>query len=314
MDIAIVPMMMKLTLLIFMPLLAFGDLNPSKFQADFQKGMTQIDYSLVGNRAADFRWIFVAGIMNEAVFGYFDQNIKELKRLGVPKNQIVVYKSKSNMPIFQASNYLFDWLKQFAEFSDKPLILIGHSKGCAELLAGALQNNRFILEKTKAVILIQGAIGGSPVADLMEKGLTDEDWKTAPEESRMISNAIKAAWAFDSLVGGGIRSLTTAMGKILVDMASKWSGYELSKKIFYVVSHKDPKKMKYPMSTVGQYLQMKFGNSDGALLTKDQFVPGFGTVLMDVDADHTDLTTWGPYTTEPYPIRLALMRAIVMGL
>jgi hypothetical protein len=47
------------------------------------------------------------------------------------------------------------------------MVIIGHSKGGAEILLMALAESDFIRKNVAAVITIQGAIGGSLVADAL---------------------------------------------------------------------------------------------------------------------------------------------------
>jgi len=113
---------------------------------------------------------FVPGIMNElsAIPGlpnlvYYKDNKSVVKKLGMSSSYS---RQDSSRPIPENAKRLFKKINETYQSEKKPLILVGHSKGAAEILYCLLEHPELILGgKVDRVILFQAALGGSPLAD-----------------------------------------------------------------------------------------------------------------------------------------------------
>lgn len=123
--------------------------------------------SRIKSQLKDRTVIFVAGIMNGVVgafAGYFDPNVEVLKdEYGAHVREIGPNSwnsVQSNVPILYEK-----WMRIYNK-SHRKLIVICHSKGCAESLLTVLKYPSLIEEGiVDRLVLVQGAVGGSPLAN-----------------------------------------------------------------------------------------------------------------------------------------------------
>jgi hypothetical protein len=127
-----------------------------------EKGFSSADSSLLAGKHV----IFIAGIMNELtdfIHNYFPDNMKAVKQLGGTYSYIGPSSSRT---IPENAKILFEKINKIYIKIKKPLILIGHSKGGAESLYLLLEHPELIINGiVERTLLIQPAIGGSPMAD-----------------------------------------------------------------------------------------------------------------------------------------------------
>ncbi len=89
--------------------------------------------------------------------GYFEDQMKWLKELGVEHQRLVLQSESSvqtNAAVISAA----------IKASDKPVLIIGHSKGGLDTLE-ALRADKTLLAKVRGVITLQSPFYGSPVAE-----------------------------------------------------------------------------------------------------------------------------------------------------
>src|SRR5690349_10206739 len=91
-------------------------------------------------RARDLHYIFVAGFLNEHILGYFDDNIRELKRLGVPASRISIVRPKSDRTFEENSAELRKDLAAIFRRETDRAVVFAHSRGAVDALAFALAN------------------------------------------------------------------------------------------------------------------------------------------------------------------------------
>src|SRR5439155_12749343 len=109
-----------------------------------------------------------AGFLNGAIPGYFNDNI-EVVQTEYKADASAIYPSSLAGMTDDAELVRATALENF-EKTKKPVVLVGHSKGGASVVLAVLRHPELMLEgKVDRVVAIQGAFGGSPVAD----GLTD---------------------------------------------------------------------------------------------------------------------------------------------
>lgn len=99
---------------------------------------------------------------------YFEDQIAMLKSLGITHERLVL-KSQSSVQV----NAVI--ISAAIKASDKPVILIGHSKGGLDILE-TLRADRSLLAKVRGVITLQSPFYGSPVAEYVNTHslLTDQ--------------------------------------------------------------------------------------------------------------------------------------------
>jgi triacylglycerol esterase/lipase EstA (alpha/beta hydrolase family) len=106
--------------------------------------------------------VFVDGLFNEAaqlVGNYFCDNITEAERVGFSYSHLG-YLSSVSIP--ENADKLFVDIQRIYAQLQKPILLIGHSKGGAECLYTVLKYPELLLSNIiDRVVVIHGAIGGS---------------------------------------------------------------------------------------------------------------------------------------------------------
>src|SRR5262249_49037703 len=109
-------------------------------------------------------FLFVGGFLNEGIPGYFTDAL-EVVRQEVGAESGVLDPSSSSSLSNDAELIRKTVLESYAN-DGRPVVLVGHSKGGAGVLLAAMRWPELVLSGTvDRVISIQGAIGGSPVAD-----------------------------------------------------------------------------------------------------------------------------------------------------
>ena len=151
-----------------------------------------------------------------------------------------------------------------------PAVLFGHSKGGAAVLLTVLRHPELVLTgKVEAVIVLQGAIGGSPLADAL--------------------STVKP------LAGPGMKSLTTREAKETFSAAlsalserltrDQWD--QLFAHIFYVRSAHTETTLAAELA-ITELILKEYGENDG-LLPKGEMKLNYGVDLGVLDSDHASL-------------------------
>lgn len=113
---------------------------------------------------ADKHVVFVAGHLNEFIPGYFTENAAVAQELGAGTS-ILAPPSVGNL---DADVSLIE--QELRARVGSKAVLFGHSRGGASVLLTVLRRPSLILSgQVDAVIVVQGALGGSPLADLIAK-------------------------------------------------------------------------------------------------------------------------------------------------
>jgi len=264
------------------------------------QGFTPEVISILKNRHV----FFISGIMNELadpqVLGirffksYYKSNIRSVEtELGMTYDY---YGPNSAEAVEDNSEVIYEQLMRAYSHIGKPMIVMAHSKGGAEMLHTVLRHPELILRGyVDRVILVQAAIGGSPII-------------TNTEDRGILYQAI--SW----FVQRGIKSLEVNHSRrsfdldfalyqerlnLLLERDQGGQGdssalhQEVSSRIFYVRSHQLREHLSWGIRTVNQVCGVKLhddGKNDGLLMLKHQKHPGIGVDLGVLRSDHIGLT------------------------
>lgn len=276
--------------------------------------------------------IFVDGLLNEAaqlVGSYFCDNITEAERVGFSHDHLG-YLSSESIP--ENADKLFVDVQKIYAHIKKPIVLIGHSKGGAECLYTVLKYPELLLSNIiDRVVIIHGAIGGSPLADnvcdnfmgrtftqYLDVGLLSLQPETARSNFQEIFKSFKEIISLQQSnqnnltpndPWGGIPNSHTSDLDLLEDLSSR---------IFYIRGQSPPEDeiswgVKFVLFFCKQGLDSSIPN-DGLLYCSDQMLSGFGTDLGIIDADHIDLVIGGMVTVSDSERRKAFTRATLSAI
>jgi hypothetical protein len=297
---------------------AFAEINPASFEkifVDNQKSAVVSDNAK--ENAKKYRYIFIAGFLNEGFVGYFKDNIDFLKNLGVPKNQIHIVYPDSTAGVAENIDPLRDELQKLSNQGTQKLVLIAHSKGGAEALGLSIKYAAFVKEKVEYLFLIQAAIQGSGVADYIQGVGKPLDKQMSAWHRFVFEMTAETGQLLDKMINSGLGSLTHLQAQQLWELLLKKYGKPdetVAEKIYYIRASKNPSDMANIIVCTGHYLHTYYGKNDGLVELKDQLHSDIGTSLIVVEADHTDLTTNHLMSSMKKPIRQALTASIIESL
>jgi hypothetical protein len=163
-------------------------------------------------------------------------------------------------------------LLKLYEKNKLPLVVHAHSKAAAETLAMIILESDLISQGiVKYVVLHFGALGGAHLGDQMGSVIGPA--------SRLI---------------GGIHSLKSEqIDKAIrarINNLDPQVRHKISSRVFYVIGSKPHMQVNGKYRVLGRILEEDFGlKNDGLLAKSDMYLEGFGTVLADLIADHTEL-------------------------
>lgn len=249
--------------------------------------------------------------------GYFMQNVKELRARGVPRTSIHLVKPDSQQTVDGNARSVRTELREIAAQGTERLVLIGHSRGACDALAFALQNPKFVKEHIRALFLVQGPFGGTPVADYVNGEGTPMD-RRMPTGYRVMGQTIGRLES--GLLGDDKHEAIASLNR--KDSDSFWSEMlrthraaipVVGPRTFYVTSRTGPSHHPLFQRVTGWYLGTYYGPNDGLVALEDQSLPGLGTVLAVLDVGHTDLTRRFPAARPKHRLRNALVDAIIMA-
>ncbi|MGV3622423.1 MAG: hypothetical protein ACO1OB_16515 [Archangium sp.] len=208
--------------------------------------------------------IFVAGFLNEFIPGYFADNVEVARQLG----------ATTSIVLPPSNDTLDDDVALIERALDheigRTVVLLGHSKGGAGVLLTALRAPGLVLSgKVDAVIVLQGSIGGSLIAD---------DLKGLP----VFENGMEALTRNDSH-----QTFTDALNDLHRRLRPEQRS-AFFERIFYVRSAQHTATLAAELGITHAVLNAR-GANDG-LLNQDDMLLGEGVDLGILDADHAGLT------------------------
>jgi pimeloyl-ACP methyl ester carboxylesterase len=271
----------------------------------------------VRQTAIGFRYVFVGGLGNEYLSGYFAQNAAELRALGVPRQAIHVIHPSSSRTVDENLESVRQQFRAIAAKGPEPLVVIAHSRGACDALAFALRNPRFVRGRVRAIFLVQGPFGGSGLADFACGEGEPVDGRMPPVH-RFLAHQIGKR--VDEVVSK--RGWHDAVEDLRRDESREYWACALKEyaaavrvvgpKVFYIESQARGGKLVWFHRTTGSYLRTYYGPNDGLVALADQRLPGLGTSLGPIDAGHTDLTTRFPLAAAGRRYRKALIQCVLM--
>jgi pimeloyl-ACP methyl ester carboxylesterase len=208
--------------------------------------------------------VFVAGFMNELIPGYFTDNVAVTEQLGGTSSVLFPPSGDSLARDVERIR------SELAFRQGEKVVLVGHSKGGAAVLLTVLEHPELILSgKVSCVVALQGAIGGSPLADALHK--------VRPLRSPGLTSLT---------TGGAKAAFTTALRGVEALTAEQQE--QLFSRIFYVRSAHQANAIAAELS-VSELLLRGQGPNDG-LVSSSNMKLGMGVDLGVLDADHAALT------------------------
>jgi pimeloyl-ACP methyl ester carboxylesterase len=273
--------------------------------------------AITKDNAKRYRYVFVGGFNNENMPGYFAQNAKELRAHGISRKAIhFVYPSSHRSLDENADATREEFLKIAGEGPEK-LVVIAHSRGACDTLAFALKNGEFVRERVEALYLVQGPFGGTVLADyVMGTGPSMDRRMSVPP--RIVAHLLGRMERLVLSRGGhgGLRGLTADASQDYWDQLREEHAAMIpivGSKTYYVQTETHPSQLRFLKKPIGKYLQTYVGPNDGIVGAVDQALPGLGTVLVIIDAGHSDLTNRFPAARAKPKLRRALIQCILMA-
>ncbi len=240
--------------------------------------------------------LFVGGFLNEVISGYFDDNAAVVKAFGATAWML---SPPSTSSLGADADFIALKARDHYEGSHRPVVLFGHSKGGAASLMAVLRHPELVLlGVVDCVVVVQGAVGGSPVADLAATPLH--------------AAGLPAPLAgLDSLQPGDARpAFVAALAHARATLSPAEFGH-LSSRIFYVRSVAQKDHLSPVLGpTHGLLCERGSGQSDGLVLAEDARLDGCGVDLGVVPGDHAALTVSGPLSNATPHQRRAFTRAL----
>jgi hypothetical protein len=292
---------------------------PAEFRDYFdaaRKGKLEVPDDAI-EEARRYQYVFVGGFHNERLPGYFAQNAKELRAIGVPKQAIHFIYPSSHETVAGNAKTVRRQFEDIADLGPEKLVVIAHSRGACDTLAFALQNPEFVAEHIHSLFLIQGPFGGTGLADYVVGEGPPIDRKM-PLGNRVIAHTLAKAEGFLINHGkhGGLPALARrASDEFWEDLLEESSAAIpiVGPKTFYITSQIPASGHRLFQRAIASYLETNFGDNDGIVALTDQSLPELGTILAVLDAGHTDLTNRFPSGKAAQRMRKAVVDAIVMA-
>jgi pimeloyl-ACP methyl ester carboxylesterase len=294
-------------------------ITPAEFQGWFQaasQGQLRVPRA-VEQRAQRFRYVFVGGFANERMPGYFAQCAQELRAHGVPRTAIHFIFPSSHNSFDGNCDGVKDEFLAIAAQGREPLVIIAHSRGASDALGFALRNDDFVRRRVHALFLVQGAFGGTGVADYVLGEGEPMDGQM-PLRLRVLAHLL-GRFEMNVLRRGkhdGLSGLTREESKAFWErMQADHAGAlaVVGPKTFYITSQVEPSRLRLFHRAIASYLDTYYGPNDGMVLVDDQSLPGLGTTLGLFEVGHTALTHRFPATGAPPRMRRALIQSIVLA-
>ncbi len=265
------------------------------FNSLFLQGLLRLDERVARPKAdpADFEYVLVGGITSDYLMhvGYYEAFVKELVLQGVPRAQIHLIFPPSNKTVaVNAVGFLQPQLTAIANGSLRPLVLVGHSKGAVELVQWFV-NGTELSSRIEAFFSLQGAFGGSQIADMLSGDQRTLVRINGGMVSRLGLGLLQFLNRMFHKAIVGVEDLTTLKSQHrLQDWRENFAAKlnELAAKSIFVRTQSEPHLMDV-RTRVGAHYLLNVGvlENDGALSFEHQHVPGMNAPLISVlGVDH----------------------------
>jgi hypothetical protein len=250
--------------------------------------------------------------LNERAPFYWSDAVLALEDLGIPKEQITVLFPPSKNSIDTNADFLNSKIEDIK--TNKPLVILSHSKGAGEAFAFAWKYPKYFKEKVKALFLIQGAFGGSAIADHLHSGALKVDSRM-PLLNRL---SLRTQFLVESLIlqefMNGLKDLTTNEALKKQEEYKRTmtkSREEISDRILYVTSSMKNKDQSLYICNSGLYLDIYCGDNDGLVTVQNQTLNFIGKTIGHLTADHVDFAIPWPISSRGFSFRSAFVHSIL---
>lgn len=268
-------------------------------------------------------FVFVDGIANELaslIGNYFTDNIALLRKNGITVTHRR-FPSRHSVPRNAAD--LEAHLHKIYRRFQKPMVLVGHSMGGAEVVYSMLKDSDWMLSgKVEKVVALNPAIGGSELAEQLRGTLTSRLVSAYLGEGLESLKPDPARRQFIRVFNKFRARLTERFGP--EEAREKYA--ELSKRVVYVRTIREPEKsLSWGLQCVLYLCQPGLTSTfpipeemdDGLLRVKDQMLkvtPRFGMPLDTLVADHIELVISGFASNSAPWFRKAFTKALLLTL
>lgn len=271
-------------------------------------------------KASQFQYVFVSGIFNELMPYYFQDYKEWLMRCRVLEKNIVIARPYSGSGLSRASKTLTELFNRMVvETADKPLIIVGHSKGAPEALLAAIESSPDTQSKIATIVSIQGSFGGSPIADLALAYSNDSTQLT----NRLVFRVAKrlAHWlkrvetAYGKSVTDGVHSVKTQESRdfwVRYLNDHKTSEILSEHKLLVLQTYKHYRRLNPFFFLSGQYLDRITGErTDGAIPFSSQKPPVDHLETAVLELDHLDTVLPRSFSFSSAKTRYQLLASIL---
>jgi pimeloyl-ACP methyl ester carboxylesterase len=270
----------------------------------------------VALRAQRFRYVFVGGLRTGPMPGYFAQNAAELRATGVPRHRIHFLFPSSRRGVEANRPGVRDELLRLAGKGPERLVIIAHSRGACDALAFALHDPQLVRERVEALFLVQGAFGGTGLADYL-LGTGEPMDGRLPRGHRLLAALIGTIerLLLQRRGHGGLTGLSREASRAYWRRVLKEHAQAIpvvGPKVYFIESRARSSRLALFQRAMSWYLATYYGPNDGVVAVDDQSLPGLGTRLGVLEAGHADLTRRFPATRLGRRARRALIQAILM--
>jgi pimeloyl-ACP methyl ester carboxylesterase len=254
---------------------------------------------------ADKEIVFVAGFLNEFIFSYFEDFERCLEKNWGVFDPILVRPS-SNVPPWDASDWLREKLIRINQTSHKPLVIIAYSKGAIETLLTLLKYPELVTGGVvERFVAINGAFKGSHIADLIRGEGPISASKTHREFLKR---------NFPGLWYSGKKEIGNKVAEVM-SQVNEDDLKAVSSILYYSRSRTSGMRTASYLLATNIYLQRNYGDNDGILLLDEQEPYGLGHDLGILNGvDHVDLVLTYPLSsmraTERYAFLDSLLKQI----
>lgn len=230
--------------------------------------------------------VYVAGFLNEGLPFQFVKNIEALKELGVtaftriyPSSTASVSETAQKLSLQLVD--LYNNGNEEGQGKGLPILLIGHSKGGAEVVLSVIKNPHLIKDGIIDRVVAMHAGFKTPLAELSNIG-------------QLCKHVLSPCYLLRNVINNGLPSMKKSIAEqvfhtAVVDLKNSEHFNQVSSSIFYVRSKQTLLGGLAPgMAATYAYMRKVSGDNDGIIPTQDQYIYAVGNDLGVLDADHAD--------------------------
>jgi pimeloyl-ACP methyl ester carboxylesterase len=259
--------------------------------------------------------------------GYFvtlEEVIREV--YGASAEKVPLHVSNSWRAVEQSTEGLKKYIEISFERHGKPLVLVGHSKGGAEILYTLFKYPELMEKKVDRVLLIQAAIGGSPLIEENPEKVSFKTWFV-----KNVAHTLGLQETLHSLKPTVAQRNVQEHYRLFQETVSPELQAQISNRVFYLRSSM-PKGRESWASYIARivssvnlhHVQRNESESDedasegssslghdGFIRLEDQILENFGVDLGVFEEDHSFLAIDGWLSTTSKQDKIPIARALI---